>query len=282
MGVCIEGLRERIGTVTSTPTTTGPPRCLLHTWLPVAGLQQLEIAEMRLYRPLFLQSAPARPSKAPDAGVSSGSASAAPPPPPSVDKPAHDVVAGAMARAASQSTIHPLDTMKVRMQAGGLSGAFRNCAGRWGARPCGVLALACCTGNPWQNFVTLGTCLTQLTLAPTYPCSHTHVSCSTGGKAASSSSSSATTAAASSSSSQKAPLLGGPAGLRRSLAEVASLYKGVVSAATGAGIIIGAYFAFYSTSKRFLREKTAWKDGEGWWLLSGCSMLAADGGRASS
>jgi hypothetical protein len=28
-----------------------------------------------------------------------------------------------MARAASQSTIHPLDTMKVRMQAGGLSGA---------------------------------------------------------------------------------------------------------------------------------------------------------------
>ena len=41
-----------------------------------------------------------------------------PPPPPPVDKPAHDVVAGAMARAASQSTIHPLDTMKVRMQAG--------------------------------------------------------------------------------------------------------------------------------------------------------------------
>jgi hypothetical protein len=30
----------------------------------------------------------------------------------------NDVVAGAMARAASQSTIHPLDTMKVRMQTG--------------------------------------------------------------------------------------------------------------------------------------------------------------------
>jgi len=33
-------------------------------------------------------------------------------------KPASDVLAGAVARAASQSTIHPLDTLKVRMQAG--------------------------------------------------------------------------------------------------------------------------------------------------------------------
>ena len=34
---------------------------------------------------------------------------------PQVDlKPASDVLAGAMARAASQSTIHPLDTLKVR------------------------------------------------------------------------------------------------------------------------------------------------------------------------
>lgn len=30
-------------------------------------------------------------------------------------KPASDVVAGAVARAASQSTIHPLDTIKVRL-----------------------------------------------------------------------------------------------------------------------------------------------------------------------
>lgn len=108
-------------------------------------------------------------------------------------------------------------------------------------------------------------------LDPTNHCSHiplfshTFVLLHTGGKAASSSSSSAATAAASSSSSrQTGPLLGGPTGLQRSLAEVASLYKGVVSAATGAGIIIGTYFAFYSTSKRFLREKTDWKDGEGW------------------
>lgn len=41
-----------------------------------------------------------------------------PPPPPPDGKPVNDVVAGAMARAASQSTIHPLDTMKVRMQTG--------------------------------------------------------------------------------------------------------------------------------------------------------------------
>jgi solute carrier family 25 S-adenosylmethionine transporter 26 len=45
-------------------------------------------------------------------------------PPPSVDKPAHDVVAGAIARAASQSTIHPLDTMKVRMQTSSLRGGW--------------------------------------------------------------------------------------------------------------------------------------------------------------
>lgn len=37
-------------------------------------------------------------------------------------KPASDILAGAVARAASQGTIHPLDTLKVRMQAqGGLS-----------------------------------------------------------------------------------------------------------------------------------------------------------------
>lgn len=34
-------------------------------------------------------------------------------------KPASDIVAGAVARAASQGTIHPLDTLKVRMQAKG-------------------------------------------------------------------------------------------------------------------------------------------------------------------
>lgn len=77
------------------------------------------------------------------------------------------------------------------------------------------------------------------------------------GKAASSSS----VSAAGGSAGSKAPTQGMSGSLQRSLAEVASLYKGVVSAATGAGIIIGAYFAFYSTSKRFLKEKTEWKEG---------------------
>lgn len=34
-------------------------------------------------------------------------------------KPATDVLAGAVARAASQGTIHPLDTLKVRLQTRG-------------------------------------------------------------------------------------------------------------------------------------------------------------------
>lgn len=33
-------------------------------------------------------------------------------------KPASDVIAGAVARAASQGTIHPLDTLKVQLQSG--------------------------------------------------------------------------------------------------------------------------------------------------------------------
>lgn len=41
-----------------------------------------------------------------------------PPPPSNAEKPLNDVVAGAMARAASQGTIHPLDTLKVQMQVG--------------------------------------------------------------------------------------------------------------------------------------------------------------------
>jgi hypothetical protein len=46
------------------------------------------------------------------------------------------------------------------------------------------------------------------------------------------------------------------------LQELASLYKGVVGAATGAGIILAAYFSFYSTTKQFLRRNTDLADGE--------------------
>lgn len=115
-------------------------------------------------------------------------AAAPPPPPPPADKPAHDVVAGAMARAASQSTIHPLDTMKVRMQTGKAAAA--------GA-----------------------------TIQPSLPLKPPKAN----------------------------PLAG--------LSELKGLYKGVVGAATGAGVIIGTYFAFYSTTKRFLRETTTMHEG---------------------
>ncbi len=40
--------------------------------------------------------------------------------------------------------------------------------------------------------------------------------------------------------------------------------QGVVGAATGAGVIIGTYFAFYSTTKRFLRSNTTLNDGACW------------------
>lgn len=104
-------------------------------------------------------------------------------------KPAHDVVAGAVARAASQGTIHPLDTMKVRMQAGP------------------------------RNF-------------------------------------------------KRGVSLSGPGTMKRvgikmarGMHEFRSLYRGVIGAASGAGIIIGTYFAFYSTSKRVLKENTTMNDG---------------------
>jgi len=90
------------------------------------------------------------------------------------------VLAGAAARAASQSTIHPLDTLKVRMQAPSRgvpsSGSTPACAG---------------SGSKYG----LGA----------------------GGK-------------------------------------VASLYKGVGGAASGAGLAIGTYFAFYGAASRLLED----------------------------
>lgn len=71
---------------------------------------------MRPEQPLLITRPPPPPQATAVKDAPMGSA--APPPPP--DKPAHDVVAGAIARAASQSTIHPLDTMKVRMQTNSL------------------------------------------------------------------------------------------------------------------------------------------------------------------
>lgn len=100
----------------------------------------------------------------------------APPPP---LKPANDVIAGAMARAASQGTIHPLDTLKVRMQSKPVAG--------------GISTLA------------------------------------------------------------KKLVNKGPRGAARS---VGGLYRGVLSAASGAGIAIGAYFAFYGVATRLVSRHT--------------------------
>ena len=50
--------------------------------------------------------------------------------------------------------------------------------------------------------------------------------------------------------------------LHSRLAELRGLYRGVVGAASGAGIIIGTYFAFYSTTKRFLRRHSNLNEGK--------------------
>lgn len=126
------------------------------------------------------------------------------PPPPTLSKPASDVVAGAMARAASQSTIHPLDTLKVRMQT---------------------------SGKPVKGLSKFGK------LVPP-----------SGSKGA----------------LKAAKVLG---------SGVASLYKGVFSAASGAGIAIGAYFAFYSVTKSVLSKETQMSPG-GVAFLSGAIAAA--------
>ena len=45
------------------------------------------------------------------------------------------------------------------------------------------------------------------------------------------------------------------------LAIILHVLQGVLGAGTGAGIIIGSYFAFYSTTKKYLREHTTLKEG---------------------
>jgi solute carrier family 25 S-adenosylmethionine transporter 26 len=109
-------------------------------------------------------------------------------------KPASDVLAGALARALSQSTIHPLDTLKVRMQ----------------ARPPPSAAAAASSAASVKGLSKFGQ------LVPP--------------------------AGASSA---------GP-NFQAMTAGVASLYKGVFGAASGAGIAIGAYFACYGFASNML------------------------------
>eukprot|EP01024_Parvocaulis_polyphysoides_P049639 TRINITY_DN4824_c0_g1_i4.p2 TRINITY_DN4824_c0_g1~~TRINITY_DN4824_c0_g1_i4.p2 ORF type:complete len:367 (+),score=46.23 TRINITY_DN4824_c0_g1_i4:227-1327(+) len=106
-------------------------------------------------------------------------------------KPASDVLAGAMARAASQSTIHPIDTLKVRLQHKGAGGVVLI-----NQSPMAKKRVALLCRSPVRLMDRLSR------------------------------------------------------GLR-------SLYRGVGGAATGAGIAIGAYFAFYSVACNFLNNQTS-------------------------
>jgi len=60
---------------------------------------------------------------------------------------------------------------------------------------------------------------------------------------------------------QSGGVLTAAAGMQNRLADLRALYKGVFGAATGAGIIIGTYFAFYSTTKNALRRHTDLHEG---------------------
>ncbi|EIE24932.1 mitochondrial carrier [Coccomyxa subellipsoidea C-169] len=124
---------------------------------------------------------------------------------PQVDtKPASDILAGAVARAASQGTIHPLDTLKVRMQAEGGLSKYAKLVPPPGMIKRGVPLPPACADQMLLN-------------APG----------ATAGKA-----------------------------VKRMLPRVASLYKGVVGAASGAGIYIGTYFAFYGAACNVLSRRT--------------------------
>ena len=139
-------------------------------------------------------AAPAAPSAAAAAAPPSSSSK------PKLElKPASDVLAGAVARAASQSTVHPLDTLKVRMQAADAVAAASS------ARAASAAARAAASG-----------------------------------------------AASSASSSAVVPLRG----IASAAASVRSLYAGVAGAASGAGLYIGTYFAFYGAACNVLTSAT--------------------------
>ena len=119
----------------------------------------------------------------------------APPPPPS--KPVSEVLAGATARAASQATIHPLDTLKVRMQT---------------------------TARDVKTVKGIGKNLPPLS---------------------------------------------------RVANSVSSLYKGVIGATTGAGLAIGAYFAFYTVAKNVLTRRTRLNTGAVAFVSGGAAALGS-------
>ena len=142
--------------------------------------------------------------------------------------PLTDVMAGAAARAASQSTIHPLDTVKVRMQA-----ALKGAVSRTSSAGPG----AAVSGGKYGIGI---------------------------GQA---------TAAASRSPRSVAVATG--AVLGKFGAEISSLYKGVFGAAGGAGLAIGAYFAFYGAAKRALEVNSEYSVSTIAFLAGGIGALGS-------
>ena len=128
--------------------------------------------------------------------------------------PLADVLAGGAARAASQSTIHPLDTIKVRMQAA-LKGVTKTPAAASAPSAAAPTPTTVSTGKYGIGVAQLG---------------------------------------AASRGTPRAVAVAAGATLGKVGAEVGSLYKGVVGAASGAGIAIAAYFAFYGAAKRLLER----------------------------
>lgn len=130
-------------------------------------------------------------------GAAAAAAAAAAPKAKPATKPVSDVFAGALARALSQSTIHPLDTLKVRMQATGRAGTAAAAARPPAVAPAGLSKFGKLVPPPAHgpDFKAMG-------------------------------------------------------------AGLASLYRGVVGAASGAGIAIGAYFACYGVACNLISTNT--------------------------
>jgi len=85
---------------------------------PLAWVPRPRLSRRRRLMPANGAGVAIQDSRQGAAAAATAAAVAATPPAKVPLKPATDVFAGALARAASQSTIHPLDTLKVRLQAG--------------------------------------------------------------------------------------------------------------------------------------------------------------------
>jgi len=159
--------------------------------------------------------------------------------------PVNDVIAGATARAASQSTIHPLDTIKVRMQA-----ALR--------------------GNNVQKAASSGVSIASAAATTV----SSPVSTGKYGIGASVQKVARVVGANSHPKTRSMAIATG-AVLGKVGGEVSSLYRGVFGAAGGAGLAIGAYFAFYGAAKKALEQNTTYSVSTIAFLAGGIGALGS-------